>query len=843
MSSSSSFSSPLRHYCCSSSPRSPLPKLYLINGDQQGFTPRLQQHCKAIRKPRTQEVVVLQNGLTAGGGGRGRLEVDELPRLQEEDHGSFLENHTHHHEAAMKEIKGRVEVVRSKLRTMGDGEITVSAYDTAWVALVKDDVVAGGRGDRPQFPSALEWIAGNQLADGSWGDGDIFLAHDRVLNTLACVIALKSWNVCPLHVQKGMMFLRENMRKVEEEDGEHMPIGFEVAFPSLMAMAKKLGIHLPHHDHDHDHHHDSRPLFQNIYAHRKLKLTKIPKEVMHQVPTTLLHSLEGMEGVVEIDLDWEKLLPLQCHDGSFLFSPASTAFALIHTKDPNCLRYLSNAVRQFHGGVPNVYPVDLFERIWVVDRLQRLGISRFFKPEIADCIAYVQRYWSDERGICWARNTRVEDIDDTAMAFRLLRLHGYPVSPEVFKNFKKGREFVCFAGQTNQAVTGMYNLYRASQVRFPGEEILEDAMEFSSLFLQHKRASNQLLDKWIITKDLPGEVGYALDLPWYASLPRLETRFFLEQYGGEEDVWIGKTLYRMPLVSNNLYLELGKLDYNNCQAVHQQEWKSIQKWSEDCKLGVSKRSLLLGFYLAMASIFEPERSKERLAWAKTAALAAAIRAEFCLDHHHHHKRAFTREFTNATSRASSRHTTREQTLVGALNETLNQLSRDALLTHGRDVRPYLRRAWEKWLLAWEKDDGEGEAELVVRTLNAFNGQGTLEELWFSHPRYQQLMEITNRVCHGLSLYRHAQSYEREADERPQERMTKAEVEREMQSLVKIVLTDDDDEEEEEEEEEDLISPEVKQTFLTVTKAFYYAAFCNPGTIDSHIAKVLFQRVL
>jgi len=39
-------------------------------------------------------------------------------------------------------------------------------------------------------------------------------------------------------------------------------------------------------------------------------------------------------------------------------------------------------------------------------------------------------------------------------------------------------------------------------------------------------------------------VGYALDVPWYASLPRLEARFYLEHYGGENDVWIGKTLYR-----------------------------------------------------------------------------------------------------------------------------------------------------------------------------------------------------------------------------------------------------------------------------------------------------------
>ena len=34
-----------------------------------------------------------------------------------------------------------------------------------------------------------------------------------------------------------------------------------------------------------------------------------------------------------------------------------------------------------------------------------------------------------EEGICWARNSDVKEVDDTAMAFRLLRLHGYSVSP------------------------------------------------------------------------------------------------------------------------------------------------------------------------------------------------------------------------------------------------------------------------------------------------------------------------------------------------------------------------------------------------------------------------------
>lgn len=82
---------------------------------------------------------------------------------------------------------------------MDDGEISVSAYDTACVALVEDMNKTG----TPQFPSSLQWIVDNQLSDGSWGDKKIFLAHDRILNTLACVVALRSWNIHPEKMERG----------------------------------------------------------------------------------------------------------------------------------------------------------------------------------------------------------------------------------------------------------------------------------------------------------------------------------------------------------------------------------------------------------------------------------------------------------------------------------------------------------------------------------------------------------------------------------------------------------------------------------------------------------------
>ncbi|KAK8614654.1 hypothetical protein V6N13_068451 [Hibiscus sabdariffa] len=718
-------------------------------------------------------------------------------------------------------IKEHVDNIKSMLGSMEDGEISCSAYDTAWVALIED---VNGSG-LPQFPSTLQWIANNQLPDGSWGDDHIFVAHDRLINTLACVVALKTWNIHPDKYQKGVEFFKENISKLENENAEHMPIGFEVAFPSLLEVARTLNVEVPY---------DS-PVFQDIYESRDLKLTKIPKEIMHSVPTTLLHSLEGMSG-----LDWEKLLKLRCPDGSFLFSPSSTAFAFMQTKDDNCLEYLTKIVLRFNGRVPNVYPVDLFEHIWAIDRLQRLGISRYFKPEIKQCIDYVYRHWTEE-GICWARNTRVQDIDDTAMGFRLLRLHGYDVSADVFRHFEKGGEFFCFVGQSNQAVTGIFNLYRASQVRFPGDKILEDANHFSSNFLRQKQAANQLLDKWIIIKDLPGEVKYALEFPWQASLPRVETRFYIQQYGGEDDVWIGKTLYRMPYVNNNAYLELAKLDFNNCQALHQKEWASMQKWYSDTGLGdfgMSTSSLLLTYFMAVASIFEPERSQERLAWAKTAFLVETITSSF---NDHELRETFLQEFTRSVDAPSSHINGRKldsnktiQKLIDTLLQTLNHLSLDTLVAHGRDISHSICHAWEKWMLKWveEGDRHQGVAEVVVQTIILTSGSWSMEEL-LSHPQYERLSDLTNTVCHQLCHYQKQKVHDNGCFKNTDtEQMRTQKIESAMQELVQLVLQNSSDN----------IDSEFKQTFLIVAWSFYYAAHCDMETTISHIAKVLFEKV-
>ncbi|XP_042491520.1 (-)-kolavenyl diphosphate synthase TPS28, chloroplastic-like isoform X2 [Macadamia integrifolia] len=456
------------------------------------------------------------------------------------------------------------------------------------------------------------------------------------------------------------------------------------------------------------------------------------------------------------------------------------------------------------------------------------------------------------------------------MGFRLLRLHGHEVSPDAFRHFEKGGEFFCFAGQSNQAITGIFNLYRASQVLFPGESILEEAKAFASKFLREKQATNQLLDKWIITKDLPGEVDYALDFPWYASLPRIEARFYIEQYGGDDDVWIGKTL--MPYVNNNEYLELAEADFNNCQALHQLEWTAIQKWYSEYNLGefgVGRRGLLQAYFVAMASMFEPERASERLTWARAAVLLEAVKSFMEMDTTTvDQRREFVNDFNNTihscsstfdihhnsgiglwVTRKPSEWKTTGKKLLEALVTTLNSIAMESLVIHRLDVRHHLLCTWNTWLLLWcpdgavekeqqrvESTNGrgvqvpgkrrgeEGEGELLVRTINLCAGRPISEE-HSSHPHYQRLLHLTNSICHHLRLLLNSKGHKKKNS------LGTGQIDPLMQELVQLVLRKSDG-----------IDPDVKKTFLTVAKSFYYAAHCNPSTINHHIAKVLFQSV-
>ena len=93
-------------------------------------------------------------------------------------------------------------------------ELSVSPYDTAWVAMVPSPYSS----QTPNFPQCLNWLLENQSHDGSWGLPHLhpLLIKDALSSTLACVLALKRWGVGEEQRDKGthavLLFVTSHVR-------------------------------------------------------------------------------------------------------------------------------------------------------------------------------------------------------------------------------------------------------------------------------------------------------------------------------------------------------------------------------------------------------------------------------------------------------------------------------------------------------------------------------------------------------------------------------------------------------------------------------------------------------
>src|SRR5512133_558365 len=72
------------------------------------------------------------------------------------------------------------------LTETGPGRMSNTAYDTAWLALLGDI-------DREISGKAIDWLCKHQLTDGSWGASEYLYYHDRVICTLAAIIAIDKY--------------------------------------------------------------------------------------------------------------------------------------------------------------------------------------------------------------------------------------------------------------------------------------------------------------------------------------------------------------------------------------------------------------------------------------------------------------------------------------------------------------------------------------------------------------------------------------------------------------------------------------------------------------------------
>ncbi|PIN20823.1 R-linalool synthase [Handroanthus impetiginosus] len=189
-------------------------------------------------------------------------------------------------------------------------------------------------------------------------------------------------------------------------------------------------------------------------------------------------------------------------------------------------------------------PAEALEKLKLIDTIQRLGIGYYLEDDINGIL---QVEFSD--GF-----SGKEDLFTTALRFRLLRHCGFRISSDVFLKFvgKNGK----FKESLVKDTLGLLSLYEASYVGAKGEQILEEAMDFTKTHLQQSLPH--------LPPQLHRQVAQALELPRHLRMARLEARRFIEQYGLQSN-------------HDRALLELATLDYNRVQAQHQMELAEITR--------------------------------------------------------------------------------------------------------------------------------------------------------------------------------------------------------------------------------------------------------------------------
>ncbi|CAF2065754.1 unnamed protein product [Brassica oleracea var. botrytis] len=491
------------------------------------------------------------------------------------------------------------EQTKEKIRKMLEKvELSVSAYDTSWVAMVPSP----SSQNAPLFPQCLNWLLENQHEDGSWGLDHPSCKKDMLSSTLACILALKKWGTGERQISKGLQFIELHSASVTDETIEK-PAGFDIVFPGMVEYARDLNLVVPL----------GSEVVDAMIQKRDLDLRR--ESFSRGREAYLVYVLEGTRKIQ----DWDLVGKYQKKNGSLFDSPAATAAAFTQFRNDGCLRYLSSLFQNFEAAVPTVYPFDQYARLSVIDTLESLGIDRDFKNEIRRAL--------DETYRCWLRGDEEIRLDlaTCALAFRLLLSHGYDVSYDPLKPFAEESGFSNTLEGYLKNTVSVLELFKAAQ-SYPHDSALKKQCLWTKHYLEMELSNSPITS--VRDQYLKREVEDALSFPHYASLERLDhRRKLLRGSCVEKNTRVMKTSYCFPNVCSSDILKLAVEDFNFCQSIHGEEMKRLDRWIVENRLQelkFARQKLAYCYFSGAATLFSPELSDARISWAKGGVLTTVI---------------------------------------------------------------------------------------------------------------------------------------------------------------------------------------------------------------------------
>lgn len=372
------------------------------------------------------------------------------------------------------------DIITKLIDEIGPGHMASTAYDTAWAARLGDvDWALSSR--------SLAWLAENQLPDGSWGAPAPLYYHDRVICTLAAMIAL-SYQGRRGHDKSQVDKGREALQRIVggatqglQSDPNGATVGFEMIAPTLAAEAEKLGLIK----------NQGNRILGRLSKQRAKKLSFL-KDNMINRHVTMAFSAEmaGTDGKHMLDI-----ANLQESNGSVGVSPSATAYFATYIKrgDEPSLKYLREVIKP-DGGMPNVAPFDVFEIAWALWNLS-------FIPELKKNVKldphlnFLSEAWQPKRGVGFAAGYSVKDSDDTGLVYDTLLRFGIEKDLASVLLYEEKDHFRCFDLEANPSISA--NIHVLGALGQAGLNAKNSSVSKVIGFL-HKAKGGQAfwMDKW-----------------------------------------------------------------------------------------------------------------------------------------------------------------------------------------------------------------------------------------------------------------------------------------------------------------------------------------------------------
>ncbi|KAI8567581.1 hypothetical protein RHMOL_Rhmol02G0133000 [Rhododendron molle] len=538
--------------------------------------------------------------------------------------------------------------------------VSASAYDTAWLAMIpaenpnKFEQCCG-----PMFKGCLEWVLSNQKEEGFWGERDMngLPTIDSLPSTLACIVALKKWNLGDTNINKGLAFVRENSKMLLKERHHSLPRWFTIVFPAMVELAQATGLGVAD---------EVKGVLADVLLKRQQFLETEGDVNDCQYYPPLLSFLEALPSTC--DIDREIILKSLNKDGSLFQSPSATAYAFMATGERKCKEYLKRLVRRCPRGVPPMYPMDEeLIKLSLVNQVTRLGLAEYFSGEIDVILS--EAYRSYKKPQTRVGNLKPAKLYKDSLAFRLLRMHGYDITPWSFCWFVHDEDILAHIERNSgYFMSAMLNIYRATDLMFSGENELKEARSFARKLLEKNMRRRCEEDGLLEMPSFHEVVEYELSLPWIARLDHLDHRFWIEANDHVDALWIAKA--------------------------------SFYRWTKEwglSEMGFGREKTTYCYFAVAASGSLPRGSAVRLMVAKSAILITVADDFFDMKGSLDDLRSLNEAVQRWDGKGLCGH---GRIIFEALDGLVTDIAKKRLRQEGSDITDNLRDIWRETFASW-----------------------------------------------------------------------------------------------------------------------------------------------